>query len=709
MRSHETFLLLAIYVLRISPRAKDTLRSYFSRSTQVRRATAYGVLAEPWRAVVTEFAAGTTRRGPATALDRHPSPRAPAASRPFSHHSIPAIREELLRFGRRRAHENINLAPLIDELIARHFDPSRHVLVTDACYLAHNTGLYDRCVELFSTCARESSLDLHLLECVVDSCYHLGEELFLRKLFEIVDLMAARIRQDGFSQIGVLRAFWRCVVAIRNAEHMLHEARLERRREKPLHIGVTDYRDACQKLYALLLNSAPTETTAIEGSAKSNISLPPFEDALREVMRCVRYASCGDDGESAFYRRFIFRHFVLRDGVCAIRNINLRPVVFGSLIRSTQRGHQLGIAREYFHYCCSLWTEEQTPVEESVVHAYLQTLANDRAFDGIAEEAASLLLPPKHHSSHAPATQLVQRKPYVPSNSVVALIVRAAGELKKLDLCLQCVDILLAGSSGDKDHTPPSPYEMFSCLIALAKCTAPNFFQILQLCTVDSELIKLTEEELLYIRLQYIRNSVDARERIEQIQEVILLDYNNNNDSDRDAVLTLRNKNLILHILQTCDSDCFVTVLRCFCSKLGSLAKAEHSWASLALFWAEGRRHRMSKADREFFQQLLSALDMNDVSSPRAEPYRLALMNFQALTNGADEPPQSFAFRCFTKCRYSCLELTTSSTATAAGPGHQDLVSCKDLSDDEGDKGLARQLMVFELAIRQSESKMEVC
>jgi hypothetical protein len=595
--------------------------------------------------------------------------------RPFAHLQTLAIRDELLRFGRRRAHENASLAPLLDELIARRFDSSRRLVLTDACYLAHSTGLYARTVELFLSCARETAVEMHLHECVVDSCFQLGSD-FLPRLFDVLDLMVVRIRRDACSQLAVFRAFWLCCVALRDAQALQHEAGQGRRRVAPLMVEPAEYRKACERLHDIISKSVST-TGGNKDLEGARVFVPPLETLLRETMMCIRHASGGDDGEAAFYRRVIFARFVLlRHEEWMGSGIKARAGIFVSLIRSTQRAVEVNTAREYLQHFRLVWSEQHLPMDEQVIHMYFQTLAGAKAFEEIALDATNFI----DTSAAAAAAAGDSRLAYTPSNSVVAVVIRAAGELRRLDLCLWCVDVLLSGGA---EKAPPSPYEMFTTLVALAKCTAPNFFEILHSCST-ADLVRLSEEELLYVRLQYVRNSVDAKERIEQLPEAIMLltssrshshhlsgSSSNNvvHDDARDeaVVLSTRNKNLILHILQVCDSDKFLPVLHAFCGQLRSLGDADRSWGGLALAWINGRRGTATEKDRHFVRTLLESLGMLSVSSPDAEPYRPALMTFLAVDEKQPEPPASPVFRPFTKLRGACLDTAVRGLVSGSG------------------------------------------
>jgi hypothetical protein len=649
--------------------------------------------------------------------------------------SSSAIREELLRFGRRRAVENENLAPLIDELISRRNDASRKAALTDACYLAHSTGLFSRCVELFQSCARHSSLDLQLHECVVDSCFELGAD-FLPRLFDLTELMAVRIKRDPCSQLAVLRAFWLCCVGLVEAEQGLASryetdtsnvagpGRTKTRGAKPKNIAQpSEYRAACERLHGILhaalhdsANIAtpnfpsaeppasrghrsssgvvkrailddqlprehPFERIAIFSSeAASHVRdpsdnkdrdrpLPPLQEMMRATLQCVRYSTRADNGEAAFYRHAIFRPFVQgRHERWMGTGVTARAAIFVSLIRSTQRGAHVAVAREYVAFFRIIWSEHDVGPggNEHVLHAYFQMLANTRSFEDILAEASELLKGtsfPVKISSPPSSSPSSQRFAYSPSNSIVALVIRAAGELRRLDMCLWCVDQLLGlqqqpqvqqRSAPTAGGPAPSPYEMFICLVALAKCSAPNFFQILEACQ-SAELVRLSEEEVLYVRLQYVRNSIDAKERIDVLSSALCVETSG---SDREvATLSRRNKNLVLHILQSCDSDHFLTVLMAFCRQQQVLGEtADRSWGPLALAWMASRRMTRSGAqDRRFVRSLLEDLDMVDPASPGAEPYRHNLLAFLALEDDSAEPASSLAFRPFTRRRGDCL------------------------------------------------------
>jgi hypothetical protein len=232
-------------------------------------------------------------------------------------------------------------------------------------------------------------------------------------------------------------------------------------------------------------------------------------------------------------------------------------------------------------------------MEEIVLHAYFSALLHCRDFARVVS-VAELLLDPS-----------VVSDKYVPSPSVLALVLRAAGETQSAATAELALKHLLDPASG----ASPSPHEVFVSLMGLAKCGLNNFEPVLSTC-IENQLLAGNLEERGYLLMQHALNTIDplaASARVEAMFEAAK------------APLSERIMVLVLQVHLRVESDAFLQRFKVFCGMKGGPAQALPSWIELLIQWAERRRYLISDEDRRFIvEDVLPAHGLDNPEDDRA-------------------------------------------------------------------------------------------
>ncbi|CCW67328.1 unnamed protein product [Phytomonas sp. Hart1] len=220
---------------------------------------------------------------------------------------------------------------------------------------------------------------------------------------------------------------------------------------------------------------------------------------------------------------------------------------------------------------------------------------------------------------------------YVPSIPVCNGIARLAAAERDISLSKWCLSHLLS----ETQPVPPTSTELYACLCANARVGIPNFDQVLH-SLQENQLVQLTEEELLHLRLLHCRASTQWQ-NISTIVRQAAPSVASINDGNIGAALTLsstgvftaeddyrsfgiarildgrfeyletnprsvfsiRNLDQLLLVMQESEHSHFLAYYRFFLSRYMNLLSLEKraQWAGLALVWALTRVGKMSKED----------------------------------------------------------------------------------------------------------------
>lgn len=413
--------------------------------------------------------------------------------------------------------------------------------------------------------------------------------------------------------------------------------------------------------------TATASSTSSAAAARPLPQLSPFDELWHSATRFARYHYTDDGGEAQFYK-----HLYDNDW---LRN-KQAPQMVSVLIRSCNRSQNVKLVKEYFtHFVKHVMERAAAEEEESqllaaqksegsshttnlstsddvvrggddlkdqndntqrnktskfqevVVHTYFQTLLNCRAYQAVVDAAENLF-------THVDA--------YTPSTSILAVVSRAAGEVRNHRLAMHCASLLFAstttaasqqnqndegtfgGSSGGGDaggivaeqqqdpssslgaaseKSLPSSYEVFVTLMALAKCHATSFLPLLEKVRAIAA-ISPNDEETLCLQLHYLRRSPHIASETNRI----LADIRAKPIASV-TLLTVRNMTLILLLLQHCNHDQFLEVYREYVMRS---SEKSHLWCLVLLQWAELRRYTLSNADRDFVIRTLRELQKED-------------------------------------------------------------------------------------------------
>jgi hypothetical protein len=213
-------------------------------------------------------------------------------------------------------------------------------------------------------------------------------------------------------------------------------------------------------------------------------------------------------------------------------------------------------------------------MEEIVVHGYCGAMNHCKQYEKVVELAKLTLQSPslKHR--------------YIPSASVLALMMRAIGETQSSAVADTALDLLLNPPSG----AAPSSHEIFLSLMGLAKCGLPSFQIVLDAC-ISNDLIEGGAEERGYLLMQHALNTQDPVAAMKTVEASMV---------ERHAPISERMMVLFLQCLLRTESDEFLAYFKRFCEGKGGVEYALPSWIELLVRWSERRCYELSDVDRKF-------------------------------------------------------------------------------------------------------------
>lgn len=632
----------------------------------------------------------------------------------LSHLTLRQIQIELFRFGRRRVHEHHALSQLIEELMNRPAEVTernkfiRALVIRDALYLSHVAGLHGHCAELFLSTMAQLPKALALSDVVVDSAFAHGSAAVLSA---IVDAAATRFQHypdDALTEAALYRLVWLCALKsleLDAEQALLHNGRgggsngSGTQRRAARHQEILDlqekhaqYETVARDAFAALCKAnrnlasiAPSalhftsnhnkssdrsEQVNVASEGSSDQASSPFYRLWDSATRFARYHYAEDGGEAHYYK-------YLYDGNWLRHRHSPQTVTV--LIRSCGKSQNTKLTKEYFsefvahvmeHAAAAATDASATPTttatdqkdveenptvspaakgqqakfQEIVVHTYFQTLVNSRAYQEVVDAAESLF---------------TTVESYQPSTSILAVVARAAGEVRNHQLAMHCASLLFSSAQKEVHHQSlsqgaddggadfpasslrshalvvdpamidasdssvmsatrdeqqqrglPSNYEVFVTLVALAKCHATSFLPLLErVGTIAS--ICPNDEETLCLRLHYLRRSPHILSETNQI-----LDSIRAKPIASVSLLSVRNMTLILLLLQHCNHDAFMETFRDYNKRS---TERRQLWCIILLQWAEQRRYSLSPSDRDAIIRVLrdtiTAVEANGTNS----------------------------------------------------------------------------------------------
>jgi hypothetical protein len=255
-------------------------------------------------------------------------------------------------------------------------------------------------------------------------------------------------------------------------------------------------------------------------------------------------------------------------------------------------------------------------VDESVIHSYLHSLLSARNFSRIVQHVREPIL----------------TDAYVPSNGVIVMVARAAGEQRDSELSKKCLQLLLGGqqrrvrvvesmarTSFHEEEAPPSRHEAYQCLAALAKCTVNNFREIMD-TIAENEDLRPSPEDLLTLELYYLRRAFSPWIAIDRL--LLRLE---SKELGELADLSIINKGLLITVLQVMEHDRCLEFYRIFSNSLDHDPLSDEYrrlWLRSVISWAVHRGpNLLSFDDRTFiareierYQMLADANAENDTT-----------------------------------------------------------------------------------------------
>lgn len=580
--------------------------------------------------------------------------------------------KEMMRYGRHAARAD-HLGAVLDELLRR-VDFVPHSAIRDAIFLAGSCGLYRQGVTLFLSRARRFATEANfaLYDSVVDCAYHMKSVDTLVALAETIQpKMLATGRSEVPSELALYRCIWRLMMMAAESQATnrkqspaatpttaeLRKLRLARVQAEAggsasvdaAKLGVGPTADVCIAAARRVFNVIVAYDTQLvhrrsigstSGNAKPQGLATPdevFTELTTRARRMSRYGS--DHGELAF-SLLVYRNYMPQ-----IKRVLSPASLYNALIRvartSKQADQVYGLFLEYLRSAavaavCSDMKDEsinvaaledemglhalslselleaaQAKFEEIVLHTCLAALNACTAYELVVSITDVFLSARVNHY-------------YSPSASVLALMLKAVGEVRAAATAHRCVPFLLNSESG----STPSPHEMFVSLQGLARCGLPQFDQVLNACS-KNDLMNGGVEERSYMTLQHALNTVDVCERVAAVEDVM---------AQAKEPLSDRMMILVLQCLHRAESDLLPQYIKKFMAMRDNEVKS--TWIELLVLWADRKSYTLDVETRSWILDILSRAGMLDLKSSRVDNFRNQLGHF--LHEAVDEARSTF-------------------------------------------------------------------
>ncbi|CCW59693.1 unnamed protein product [Phytomonas sp. EM1] len=573
-------------------------------------------------------------------------------------------------------------------------DPHRNHCVLDSFRVAYHFGFPKRCCELYTSVARDALRGggnvesrapvpeaILMSEIVLAAAAATMDLETLGLCTSVVEQMAssdcASFRKSFEASaptiVPALRLYWCLVLLLRDHQFTpKRTAPVVPTGKEVLHdASIPTEMDVAQQLHAPL-TALSTRVAAVLGVVEKNRLA-----FLTSSVRLALYNVDAADGQAAVYHQ-VFRHWCLQPvkeprgqqmkahhGRTPIKggyslSSWLTPPCLNELMRSAIHAKRRDMAEVYSLHIDLFWRHQARP--PLTQHGSSAVFNTEKSLDYYEDALVGGMMRYFLFSRQTRRAVLwmqrltIQFPGYVPSIQVCNVIGRVAAAERNVSLSQWCLGHLL----NEKQPIPPTSAELYSCLCANARVGIPNFDQVLY-SLQENQLLQLTEEELLHLRLLHCRGSTQWRNIPKMILQTSMSKASlNRGDSDTDlapgptrvsttnddyeslsipcildghfehleknprSVLSIRNLDQLLLVLQESEHPHFLVYYRFFLSHYMNLLKLEKraQWAGLALVWASTRVDRMSKEDILYIAwevaQLLGSKRADDLKDSRA-------------------------------------------------------------------------------------------
>eukprot|EP00759_Apiculatamorpha_spiralis_P024187 PhF_6_TR27845/c0_g1_i1/m.40650 len=463
------------------------------------------------------------------------------------------ITQQLTRINKHKPDKRI-LSPLLDEFIQR----AQHLpswAVSQAATMGRIAGLSDKVLEVFLN--RSASVNTHdasvtLYDGIVDCAFDSRKSLTIVKCVNAVKPVVETTPNDIVSRIAICRAIWRCMSLYR------HDP------------------DNYFKSAQYILEFAKVVVPGLKDG------IPDDTAFLKQVQRLAMYGNV-DQGEMKYYK--LLYDIVFSKGAETVPNSDsnissssggLSSHITLSLIKSCEKGEWSDQATEYYN----VYKAKKGAVEESLLVAWCHVLNHAK----------------QHHIVIAAIQELLELK-YVPSTSVLGVVVNAATHAGDPSIVRRCFDVLLSsppssGGATAEDTTAssaaPIPVQsVLLCLQALARLGAPDFEEILDTCIQNKLLSAENQGVIIGLLLSWASKSIHPEATLTKLEPLM---------NTETFYLTEDIANALLHIYsKLCDDrlyDVYLTMQRRGVRKL--------FWAIFLLNWADSKRYSLTPEQRQF-------------------------------------------------------------------------------------------------------------
>ncbi|KEG11305.1 hypothetical protein DQ04_02751030 [Trypanosoma grayi] len=464
-------------------------------------------------------------------------------------------------------HDSEKLKTLLDDLI-HCSDPRKVRFCKEACRLAHAAGCHARCAELFFSCRNLAPVSLS--DVVVNAAASTSQPEYLQQCLTSIGGADKCHGPSSHSAFLVLRIYWqstRCYVQLEHARQGSHMRKYERAAH-----GVEE-----EEVVVVETMEHLEKYRIVSAEAFRLLQLPAdvsFDTWWSKSKRLVLYHA-DDYGEAAVYEQ----HFSCWERQIDGKTIEwLAPQVLVSMLRSCVKSERWDLACRYAELSEVYLLSEKNPPDDAL---FQQTLL----FFNVSMQNPKGVAWVRRIRSLWPD--------YIPSVSLAHITARLAADTSDEELAVWCLQALLS----ERQPVPPSPQDVFPCLTALARCRAKNFKKLLY-ALEESGLVKLTEEEYLYLNLTHCRRSVHWEDELNQYIERHLTHVTM---GPTRAGLSVRNAGLMLRILQEGEHAGFMKYYRIVRKEFyihNLTASVQAQWLAIALKWAATQR-RLELGDYE--------------------------------------------------------------------------------------------------------------
>eukprot|EP00758_Cryptobia_borreli_P019952 Tbor_TRINITY_DN92_c0_g1::TRINITY_DN92_c0_g1_i1::g.15153::m.15153 len=496
---------------------------------------------------------------------------------------------------------------ILDEVTSRRVSVLTIKEYRDVIHLAFISGNHEMVLRAYKERLTSSGKDIKftVYDLIVESAYYLERVNELKELAFRCRNKLQDSPREVIADFSLCRCFWRlvCLSTLKEADRSL--------RKEALEAAETVWNNCICDVSTGLINRISAKEAITE--TRRHILYSKVAHVSSSQQHANKHRTRGENGEMAFFQ-MCKRKNILRTTSWSMTEKKKSDNFWCGLIRTCRAGKYSEVALEYLEELREPFTEDN-----NVCHGFIAYPEDDLSFEiqdlkeeihdsnseyvnssnetliegntashviGVSElvlYATFAIL--QHAKDYANVVTLGKRLLRDPNTSFsrtlwVALSV-AAGEVRDLPLAIDAFHAIC-------DSESPTPFAVYSSLLAISKCHTPDFEQLYLQVSLARGLISNDQEIISYLILLNGLTSVDPLSSAHKVLKSM---------QESGTSISVRVSSLIFKILLRCESPEFLAFYKKVVDEFGLFKSI---WVEELILWADRRRYFLSKSDRKY-------------------------------------------------------------------------------------------------------------